>query len=150
LILQEVNVFRIRWNLIIASGVFGTLILAHRILNTTTEQVYILGREFDYQCWFRKVTGLPCPGCGGTRAFVFALHGDFYHSLQLNPAALVLLAGLMVLGLAQLILAADRLGYCQSMAIKVRRLAEPKFLAVSAYLFVAVALGQWLVKIIAH
>jgi hypothetical protein len=143
-------VFRIRWNLIIASSVFGTLILAYKLLNTTTERVYILGREFDYQCWFKKVTGLPCPGCGGTRAFVFALHGDFYHSLQLNPAALVLLAGLIAIGVVQLILAADRFGYCQSIAVTVRKLAEPKYLAMSAYLFVAVALGQWLVKIIAH
>jgi hypothetical protein len=141
-------VLRIRWNLIIASSVFGTLILAYRTLAATTERVYILGREFDYQCWFKKVTGLPCPGCGGTRAFVFALHGDFYHSIQMNAAALVFIAGLIILGVAQLILAANHLGYCQSMAVKVRKLAEPKYLAASAYLFVAVALGQWLVKLI--
>ena len=27
-------------------------------------------------CPFRALTGLPCPGCGLTRSFVFAMHGD--------------------------------------------------------------------------
>ncbi|MCF8569522.1 DUF2752 domain-containing protein [Gordonia sp. HY002] len=28
-------------------------------------------------CPFRHLTGLPCPGCGLTRAFVYTMHGDF-------------------------------------------------------------------------
>ncbi|WP_420040251.1 DUF2752 domain-containing protein [Gordonia sp. MP11Mi] len=27
-------------------------------------------------CPFRRLTGLPCPGCGLTRAFVYTMHGD--------------------------------------------------------------------------
>ena len=36
-------------------------------------------------CIFHKLTGLYCPGCGGTRAVVFLLHGDFLHSLVYHP-----------------------------------------------------------------
>ena len=32
-----------------------------------------------------SLTGLYCPGCGGTRAVVFLLHGDFLHSLVYHP-----------------------------------------------------------------
>lgn len=36
-------------------------------------------------CLFRNITGLPCPGCGMTRAFLFLGHGDFYEAIRLNP-----------------------------------------------------------------
>ena len=36
-------------------------------------------------CIFHKLTGLYCPGCGGTRAVAFLLHGDFLHSLVYHP-----------------------------------------------------------------
>lgn len=36
-------------------------------------------------CWFRSMTGLPCPGCGLTRS-VFAISGgDFAAAWQFNP-----------------------------------------------------------------
>ena len=37
------------------------------------------------KCLFHLVTGYYCPGCGGTRAVVFLLHGDFLHSLVYHP-----------------------------------------------------------------
>jgi hypothetical protein len=36
-------------------------------------------------CPFRLVTGLPCPGCGLTRAWVYIAHGDFGAALHANP-----------------------------------------------------------------
>ena len=36
-------------------------------------------------CAIRRMCGLPCPGCGGTRAFYYFFKGDFIRSLQLNP-----------------------------------------------------------------
>lgn len=42
-------------------------------------------------CPFRLMTGLPCPGCGLTRSWVFWLHGDWQAGLTANPFGIVLL-----------------------------------------------------------
>jgi hypothetical protein len=36
-------------------------------------------------CPFRLATGLPCPGCGLTRSWVYIAHGDFSEALRANP-----------------------------------------------------------------
>ena len=36
-------------------------------------------------CGFKEVTGYHCPGCGGTRAFYFLLHGKIKASFYHNP-----------------------------------------------------------------
>lgn len=36
-------------------------------------------------CVLLHLTGLQCPGCGGTRALYSLLHGDVLGSLQMNP-----------------------------------------------------------------
>ena len=36
-------------------------------------------------CTLRSITGLPCPGCGLTRALIAALRGDLAAALQLHP-----------------------------------------------------------------
>lgn len=40
------------------------------------------------QCSIRRRCGLPCPGCGGTRAFYYLFLGDFVKSLELNPSVI--------------------------------------------------------------
>lgn len=39
-------------------------------------------------CIFLDVTGIPCPACGGTRAFFALLNGDFWQSFLYNPVVL--------------------------------------------------------------
>lgn len=39
-------------------------------------------------CYFHQLTGLYCPGCGGTRAWIALLHGHFLHSLVYHPVVL--------------------------------------------------------------
>ncbi|MCI8516940.1 MAG: DUF2752 domain-containing protein [Hungatella sp.] len=53
-----------------------------------------------FPCLFHALTGLYCPGCGGTRAVGYLLHGDLIKSLQYHPlpvcmatAALIRAAG---------------------------------------------------------
>jgi hypothetical protein len=41
-------------------------------------------------CLFHELTGLECPGCGGSRALYYALHGQILAALRCN--ALVVLA----------------------------------------------------------
>ena len=38
-------------------------------------------------CLVRTVTGLPCPGCGITRALIAIARGNFREAWRLNPAA---------------------------------------------------------------
>jgi len=47
-------------------------------------------------CLFRRVTGVPCPACGLTRAASLAAHGRFVDAFALHPALpfLALEAGL--------------------------------------------------------
>jgi Protein of unknown function (DUF2752) len=42
-------------------------------------------------CFFRKATGLECPGCGMTRATYAALHGRIGDAFRFNPVGMVIL-----------------------------------------------------------
>ncbi|MFA6566892.1 MAG: DUF2752 domain-containing protein [Victivallales bacterium] len=35
-------------------------------------------------CYFRKITGLDCPGCGLTRGFIALCHGNFAEAFRVN------------------------------------------------------------------
>lgn len=37
------------------------------------------------ECAVKKRCGLPCPGCGGTRAFYYLFQGEFVKSFLYNP-----------------------------------------------------------------
>jgi hypothetical protein len=41
-------------------------------------------------CLFKNITGLPCPGCGMTRAFLFLGHGKIHEAVILNPNSLLI------------------------------------------------------------
>ncbi len=43
-------------------------------------------------CMFHRLTGLSCPGCGGTRAMAALLMGQWKQALQYNPLILLYLA----------------------------------------------------------
>ena len=41
------------------------------------------------RCWFRCLTGLPCPTCGATRCALALTHGDLLSALRQNPLMFV-------------------------------------------------------------
>jgi hypothetical protein len=51
-------------------------------------------------CPFRLLTGLPCPGCGLTRAWVYLAHGQWSDSLLANPFGIVSVALVVALVVA--------------------------------------------------
>lgn len=79
-------------------------------------------------CTWKGLTGLPCVGCGGTRAVDLFLRGDFLGALAMNPVALggVLFA------------AALTLYACGVLVLRLNPL-RPAFVRGRAWRFVAVA-----------
>jgi hypothetical protein len=51
-------------------------------------------------CPFKVVTGLPCPGCGMTRAAIALLHGDPGASFYYHPLGIPLVLTAVAIGLA--------------------------------------------------
>ena len=50
-------------------------------------------------CPFRRLTGLPCPGCGLTRSWVYLAHGQVRDALAAHPfGAVAALAALVLVG----------------------------------------------------
>lgn len=42
---------------------------------------------FGGVCYFKRITGIPCPGCGLTRSFLLILQGKFSQAWELHPFA---------------------------------------------------------------
>jgi hypothetical protein len=56
-----------------------------------------------WPCPIKAVLGIPCPGCGMSRALVLLLKGQFTESVQWHPFAPLFLAGIFLLFLATLL-----------------------------------------------
>ena len=57
-------------------------------------------------CLVKALTGLDCPGCGMTRAFLFISHGHFADAMAMHPASIpayATVAGLAVAGIVRII-----------------------------------------------
>ena len=50
--------------------------------------------KFDI-CMLHRITGIPCPGCGLTRAFCAISHGNFTAAWHFNPFGFLFYAGFL-------------------------------------------------------
>lgn len=50
-------------------------------------------------CVVKNLFGIPCPGCGLTRAFLFLGHGDIHGALRLNINSLLIFSAIVFLWL---------------------------------------------------
>ena len=86
-------------------------------------------------CMFNRVTGLYCPGCGGTRAFYYAVHLHFLKSILCHPIVLYSIAVYFIFMINTLF---------------VRRTAHLGFegypVTVTVYIGVGLILGQWVLR----
>ncbi len=90
-------------------------------------------------CLFRRVTGVPCITCGGTRAAADWLHGHWGRAIARNPLLFVLELGLV----AWLVL---RLGFARRLIVQMQPLER---YGVWALLALAVA-ANWALVIAQH
>jgi hypothetical protein len=56
------------------------------------------------QCSFKMLLGIPCMGCGATRATLNLMHGHFLEALYFQPLAIVAYLSLAVWGVASIVL----------------------------------------------
>ena len=57
-----------------------------KLLGTLAVAVYVyLMVVWQIPCWMKTLVALPCPGCGMTRAWAAALHGNLWRALSLHP-----------------------------------------------------------------
>lgn len=117
---------------LVALGIF---IVAVLLYVTTGFSVLNIG----WRCMFNRVTGYPCPGCGGTRSLRALYQGDILRSLYDYPP---LLFGIIV----YLIFMVRCFLYRRFGIKKSRDGAVVKYI----YIFVALILIQWMVKMIAQ
>ena len=54
-------------------------------------------------CPVRQISGLPCPGCGTTRAVLALLRGDIRQALEFHPLIFITLAAILIFILAYIL-----------------------------------------------
>lgn len=88
----------IRWGrAFLLFGIFLILLVAAYFLRETGGAGWMPG------CFFRKVTGLECPGCGMTRGTHALLNGRWLEAFRFNPVGMILLPiALLGLGIEML------------------------------------------------
>ncbi|NLB50352.1 MAG: DUF2752 domain-containing protein [Clostridiaceae bacterium] len=59
--------------------------------------VFLLFELLGSSCFFARVFGIPCAGCGSSRAFSLLLRGQFRDALRMHPLILVSLTLLFVI-----------------------------------------------------
>ena len=91
-------------------------------------------------CPFRALTGLPCPGCGMTRAFCSMGHGDLSGAFGYNALAPFVFAGALLLWAHAL---ATVLKFDSARAALERLKPTPK----AAGFMLAVTLVWWVVRL---
>jgi len=131
----------------LAPGFIGALLLAQLVLvralaSATSERVYVFGRELRWECWFRQQFNFPCPTCGLTRSVLLSLHGHLGAAWQLNPAGPLLVAGLILLGLAFVFLRLYRQRHEPRAAGALHRRIR-SVTKIYAHLLVAVLFAHW-------
>ena len=137
-----------------APGLVGALVLLQlcvlrAVASAATGRTFLFGRELHWDCWFKQRTGFPCPTCGMTRSVLLTLHGQPGAAMQLNPAGLLLVCGLILFSLSMLFLMLYRQ---RRTSLDAGLLHRRLRLASSAYgaLFIAVLILHWLAELIAR
>lgn len=94
-------------------------------------------------CPMASSFGIPCPGCGLTRATLALLHGDVHHALAFHP--LVLLVAPLVAGIA-LVTALDLLRDPGRPPRQYHLPVNGRIVSLAAAALLVLTLGVWLAR----
>lgn len=94
-----------------------------------------------WPCPVKSALGIPCPGCGLTRACIALFRGEFAAAFGLHAFAPVLLLGLAALAVAGLLPAARREAFASLVARFERRTK-------ASYVFFVALLLYWSVRVL--
>jgi hypothetical protein len=94
-----------------------------------------------WPCPVKSALGIPCPGCGLTRATVSLLRGEFAAAFRLHAFAPVLLLGLAAVAVAAVLPAARREAFAGAVARFERRTR-------AAYVLAAALLLYWSLRLL--
>jgi hypothetical protein len=75
----------------------------------------------SWPCPFLQISGIPCPGCGLTRAITLLLKGNLHASLTYHAFAPVFLLGLFLFGTVAVLPEAKRLSAIDYLEVLERR-----------------------------
>lgn len=92
-----------------------------------------------YPCAFKAQTGLPCPGCGGTRSLRALVEGNFFRFLYYYPPMIIMLAGYVIFMIKSFI----------GKHFGVGEHYKDGRVLIFIYICVALCIIQWVVKIVA-
>jgi len=74
-----------RWSPLVVTGAFALGALCALVIANGLAR----GVMFYPQCSLKWLTGIPCPGCGGTRCLAALSQGDWITALVMNPLVAV-------------------------------------------------------------
>lgn len=94
-----------------------------------------------WQCPFLHVVGLPCPGCGLSRAVVVLLHGDWRSSLELHAFAPFIVLALTLIAAATILPHRQRNWLAGQLEIVERRTGITAILLIGLVLY-------WLIRLL--
>src|SRR5262245_54007376 len=66
------------------AAVFSALLIFAAFSSVNFGRVTLFGYTIPSLCMFHNITGFDCPGCGITRSFIYALHGQWYISYLMH------------------------------------------------------------------
>jgi len=58
-------------------------------------RIVLFGRTMPETCFYKRMTGRPCVGCGTTRSLVLAVHGRWAESRAMHPSGIWFLGFLL-------------------------------------------------------
>lgn len=88
-----------------------------------------------WSCPWHELTGIPCPGCGMTRAAVAMLHGHFEQALILHPFAPAAAGAWLLLATGAVLPAPNRRWLAAHLEAWERRLAPTGMVLIAFILF---------------